>query len=110
MKIKDVLDEMFDISKFKQARDLQKNIEKIDQFVRANPNATKDIASSSAEMNSSFASILAASQAALQQETDEKKKKEFDDKKRASTLSNSRAGIGTTIPISQSSDSKEVKK
>jgi hypothetical protein len=107
MKTKEIIDEMFDISKFQQAKKLQQNIEKIDQFVKANPGASKEIAGASAEAGSSFASLLAASQAALQQEAEEKKSKEAEVKKKAATLSNSRAGIGTTIPITSNEEPKE---
>lgn len=108
MKIQELVNEMFDVSKLKQARDIQKNIEKINQFVNANKDAAGSIANDASNLNTSFASLLAASQAAMEQEAAELKKKEDDEKKKATDFSRARAGVGTTLPIEKPSDAQQA--
>jgi hypothetical protein len=99
MNILDIVNETLDIASLKQARDIQKNVSNILQFIDGNKTATAPIAKDASNLNTSFSSLLAASQEAVRQELEEKKKKENDDKKKKTLLSGSRAGIGTTIHI-----------
>lgn len=110
MTLKSLIDEGFDISKSQQARSMQKNIEAINAFVAANRDAASPIAKEASNLNVSFASLLAAAQSTLEQEAADQKKKDLEDRKKKDLFSRSRAGVGTTLPIEKSSDSKEPDK
>lgn len=97
MKISDIVNEVFDISKMKQVADIQKSIAKLNDYVAKNQTAAKDISTEPTQIGSNFQSILASMLAQQKQAEEEDKRKKAEEAAKAKLAIKS--GIGTTVPI-----------
>lgn len=119
MKIGSLINEVLDISRLKQASDIQNSLKKINGIVNANPVISKEIGKEVSNIGTDFASILAQTSADIQavaaQENaanEEKKKKDFEErlKLQQKIKQQHRSGIGTSLPITKPEESSAQKK
>jgi len=98
MKIKEIVNEIFDVSKMAQPALIQKSVAKLNDFIAKNPSAAKDISAEPMQIGSNFQAMLTAMMAQQKQEGEEKKRKDMEDAAKAKAAIKT-SGVGTTVPI-----------
>lgn len=97
MKIIELVNEVFDITKAKEAAEIQRSIANLNTLAAKNPDFGKGIADDASKINANFQTILATLMAQQRQSLEDEKKKKAEEAIKAKVTNQS--GVGSKVPI-----------